>query len=100
MPAARTTCARIEREFPIGRTQHRAESTLKLNAISATDVMPVRKFEVTGLSDVVVLAGANGVGKTRLLEWLIGFFRTLPSRPDQWLIVEATSKAALRYQAY
>ncbi len=43
-----------------------------------------------GLSDVVVLAGPNGVGKSRFIQWLLSFFRNLPSNPDQWLELEAT----------
>jgi energy-coupling factor transporter ATP-binding protein EcfA2 len=58
--------------------------------------MPVRSFQATNLSDVIVLAGPNGVGKTRLLEWLIGFLRNLPSDPDNWIQVEATSQAEIK----
>jgi hypothetical protein len=37
---------------------------MRINEITATNVPPVKSFFVAGLSDVVVLAGANGVGKT------------------------------------
>lgn len=64
---------------------------MRITAISTENVIPVRKFAVEGLSDVVVLAGANGVGKTRLLNWLVQFFRNLRGDPNSWIIVEATS---------
>lgn len=64
---------------------------MKIKSIHSTDVMPIRCFEALELSDVVVLGGPNGVGKTRLLEWLIRFFRTLSNDPQNWLEVEATS---------
>ena len=63
---------------------------MRITAIHAKEVLPIRQFDVHELSDVVVLAGPNGVGKTRLLEWLITFIRTIPSSPDQWIAVEAT----------
>lgn len=40
---------------------------MKLSSISIQNALPVRLFEVGSLEDVVVLAGPNGVGKTRLL---------------------------------
>jgi energy-coupling factor transporter ATP-binding protein EcfA2 len=40
-----------------------------------TDYPPVDRFEVDGLADVVVIAGPNGVGKTRLLERLLATLR-------------------------
>lgn len=48
------------------------------------------RFEVEGLADVVVLGGANGVGKTRLINGLIQFFRS-PSAGSVVLDIEATS---------
>jgi predicted ATPase len=36
---------------------------MRINSITAQDVMSVRRFEVSELSDIVVLAGPNGVGK-------------------------------------
>lgn len=65
---------------------------MRITGIHVRDIMPIRRFEVEGLSDVVVFAGANGVGKTRLLEALIQFLRNIPVGPDRWITVEATTK--------
>lgn len=37
---------------------------------------PVARFEATGLADVIVIAGPNGVGKTRLLQGLLAYLRS------------------------
>lgn len=41
---------------------------MKLDSVSIKDALPIRRFDVVDLEDVVVLAGPNGIGKTRLLE--------------------------------
>jgi len=48
---------------------------VRIKSISAQDVRPVRRFEVDGLSDVLVIAGQNGVGKSRLVDGLIARFQ-------------------------
>jgi ABC-type Mn2+/Zn2+ transport system ATPase subunit len=65
---------------------------VRLKAISAHDVLPIRAFQVNDLSNVVVLAGPNGVGKSRLIAWLLAFFQNLPSDNNNWIEVEATSE--------
>jgi len=54
-------------------------------------VPPVSRFEVNDLSDVVVLAGRNGVGKTRLIQAVVRFFRNPANNPNIRLVIEATS---------
>jgi ABC-type lipoprotein export system ATPase subunit len=49
---------------------------MKLSSVNITDGLPVRRFEASDLADVVVLAGPNGVGKTRLLETIVGQLRS------------------------
>ena len=49
---------------------------MKLTSIAIHDVMPVRRFDVAELADVVVFAGPNGVGKTRLLNSIVNRLRT------------------------
>lgn len=48
---------------------------MRLDAISVLDTPPVKRFEVSDLADVVVLAGPNGVGKTRLLQRIVAYLR-------------------------
>jgi alpha-D-ribose 1-methylphosphonate 5-triphosphate synthase subunit PhnL len=39
---------------------------MRLKGIRASKIKPIELFEVSGLSEVVVIAGPNGVGKSRL----------------------------------
>ncbi|MFZ3064094.1 MAG: ATP-binding protein [Nitrospirota bacterium] len=70
---------------------------MRLNAIHAANVNPVKLFSVHDLSDVVVFAGPNGVGKTRLVETTLAAFqnpnsyRAAGPQPNLRLIIEATS---------
>jgi len=49
---------------------------MRLSAISAQDAMPVRRFEVADLADTVMIAGPNGVGKTRLIDAVVNALRS------------------------
>lgn len=70
---------------------------MRLRAIHAANVNPVKLFSVQDLSDVVVFAGPNGVGKTRLVETTLAAFqnpnsyRAAGPQPNLRLIIEATS---------
>ncbi len=66
---------------------------MRLVSIHISDAPPVRRFEVSGLSNVVVLAGPNGVGKTRLLNALVDCFRNPRASGTRRIEVEATSDA-------
>lgn len=50
---------------------------MRISTITATDILPIKTFQVEGLSDLVVIAGPNGVGKTRLINGLLNHFRNL-----------------------
>src|ERR1700741_1867648 len=65
---------------------------MRIHTIDVTDALPIRRFQVDQLSDVVVLAGRNGVGKTRLMRTIINAFRNPNPDPKVRLIIEATSK--------
>ncbi len=54
--------------------------------------MPVRRFAVSNLSDVVVLAGPNGVGKTRLITAMLAAFQN-PGSPTVRFVIDATSNS-------
>ena len=64
---------------------------MRIKSINAVNIEPIKSFSVDHLSDVVVLAGRNGVGKSRLIRWLLTFFQSGPSNVNQWLEVEATN---------
>ncbi|MBM3554017.1 MAG: hypothetical protein FJX47_00510 [Alphaproteobacteria bacterium] len=51
----------------------------------------VDNFEGDGLSDVIVLAGPNGVGKTRIVRALIDFFRDPQAGPKVGMVLDSTS---------
>ena len=61
-----------------------------IRAIRANDILPVRRFDVEGLSDVIVLAGRNGVGKTRLIQGLINYFQNPTAHKNIQIVVNAT----------
>jgi predicted ATPase len=63
---------------------------VRLTAINATSLPPVRRFEVTNLSDVVVIAGQNGVGKSRLVAGILARFQNPGVDPGVQLTFEAT----------
>jgi energy-coupling factor transporter ATP-binding protein EcfA2 len=65
---------------------------MRINSITARDVLPVRRFEVSNLSDVVVLAGPNGVGKTRLIAAMLAAFQN-PRQQTVKFVIEATSSS-------
>jgi predicted ATPase len=53
---------------------------MRLQSISVANTPPVQLFSVSDLADVVVIAGPNGVGKTRLLGRLVSHLRN--GNPD------------------
>lgn len=65
---------------------------MRLTAITANNVPPIKTFAASELSDVVVLAGPNGVGKTRLVDALIQAFRNPQKTSNIALAIEATTK--------
>lgn len=64
---------------------------MRINSILANNTEPVKKFEVTNLSDIVVIAGANGVGKTRLINNILSHLQNPTSVNVKFEIV-ATSE--------
>jgi len=63
---------------------------MRIDQIYVQDVPPVRLFSATELADVVVLAGPNGVGKTRLLDGLVNLFRSPTGYRNIRLMISAT----------
>lgn len=63
---------------------------MRIKSIRANDIRPVMRFGADELSDVVVFAGRNGVGKTRLLEAIINCFTNPVGLKNVQLVLEAT----------
>lgn len=63
---------------------------MRISSIKIENQPPIQHFEVSDLSDLVVIAGPNGVGKTRLITTLLNAFRGSPLGVE--LLIEATSK--------
>ena len=49
---------------------------MRIDKFTSRNIPPVQLFEVDHLSDLVVIAGPNGVGKTRLVDAMLHYFRT------------------------
>jgi len=64
---------------------------MRIKSLSAKNVLPVNYFSVDNLSDLIVIAGPNGVGKTRLIASLIAYFQNL-SGDQIRLSIQATSE--------
>jgi len=72
---------------------------MRIRDIRAYDIPPISVFAVSNVSDVLVLAGRNGVGKTRLLQAMVQFFRgqspfqpSLVNADNVSLVIESTSE--------
>lgn len=65
---------------------------MRIKSLSIRKAPPIQRFEANELSDVVVLAGPNGVGKTRLIDTILGHLRGAYPNPDIYGVIEATSK--------
>lgn len=64
---------------------------MRLAAITVANIGGLDRIEISELSDVVVFAGPNGVGKTRIIHALIQFFRDPRAGGNIQIAVEPTS---------
>lgn len=48
---------------------------MKINAIEIRDYPPIKNLKIENLGDIVIIAGANGSGKSRLKEALVNTFQ-------------------------
>ena len=62
---------------------------MRIDRISLKDHPPIKVFEVETSSNVTIIAGANGSGKTRLKNALVQTFRS-PGSPQASLTISAT----------
>ena len=62
---------------------------MRITSMTVRDKPPIKNFEVKDLSSTIVLAGPNGIGKTRLIQQIIANLRD--PRPDQSLFVRISA---------
>ncbi len=62
---------------------------MRIKSLKLTDHKPIRNIEIDNLGDVVIIAGANGSGKTRLKHAIV---QSIQSKPIMDLTIEATRK--------
>lgn len=65
---------------------------MRLESFSIKDRAPIHHFAADGLADTVVIAGPNGVGKTRAINELLAYFQNLQSGNQIVLGVAATNE--------
>lgn len=65
---------------------------MRIKSVHAQNTQPVEMFSVDDLSDLVVIAGPNGIGKTRLISAFISFFQN-PNPGAVQFEIQATSKS-------
>ena len=68
---------------------------MKIKSVYLQHIPPVNLFEVNDLSDITIIAGPNGVGKSRLLQHLLNYIQNPRSHGKSKLIIEATSQREL-----
>lgn len=68
---------------------------MRIRALSINAELPIENFEATDLADRVVIAGPNGVGKTRLKDKIIGMIRNPVPGDNGHLEIDATNQDEL-----
>ena len=66
---------------------------MRIDTIRVNNVPPIKCFNIGGLSNVVVIAGPNGVGKTRLVKHLVNHCQIPTNNQNIQIAVDATCKA-------
>lgn len=64
---------------------------MRLESITVNEHPPIEKFTVENLSNIVVLAGPNGVGKTRLISGILDALRNPGATPHRRRVVCSTN---------
>jgi len=65
---------------------------VRIESLNVVNAMPVLRFEADALADVVVIAGPNGVGKTRLLARIMQMLRGDPPNAQASASIHATNE--------
>jgi ABC-type cobalamin/Fe3+-siderophores transport system ATPase subunit len=69
---------------------------MQLKSVNVKNRPPIKNFEIDNLSNVVVLAGPNGIGKTRLIQQIINLLQNPNPDPTLSICVEATSPEEIK----
>lgn len=67
---------------------------MRIDAIKSVNVPPVLCFEASELSDLVVIAGPNGVGKTRLISAMLKYFRNFSDQGTSFELLATCDEEA------
>jgi ABC-type dipeptide/oligopeptide/nickel transport system ATPase component len=62
---------------------------MKIKSIHAQDIPPIKNLSIENLGSVVIVAGANGSGKSNLKQAIINTFQN-PTSPQVDLVIEST----------
>lgn len=62
---------------------------MKISSLKLIDFKPIKNVEIDKLGDVVIIAGANGAGKTRLKQAIV---QSIQGNPIMDLTIQATRK--------
>ncbi len=65
---------------------------MRIESLKILNALRVRRFEVAGLADVMVVAGPNGVGKTRLLARVMQMLRAEQPSSEASAVIQATNE--------
>ncbi|UKN03705.1 AAA family ATPase [Paracrocinitomix mangrovi] len=60
---------------------------MRIKSFKITEFKPIKNIEISDLGDIVIIAGANGSGKTRLKQAIVS---TLQGNPQMDMLIEAT----------
>lgn len=65
---------------------------MRIKEIEIKNNPPINYFQAVNLDNIVLIAGPNGIGKTRLIQRIIEFLRNAQVNPQTKIKIEATSK--------
>jgi ABC-type lipoprotein export system ATPase subunit len=65
---------------------------MRLVEIFARNVKPIKLAHIEGMSETVVIAGPNGVGKTRLISGLLNYIQNPRNDPNFAIRIQATNE--------
>lgn len=66
---------------------------MRLSSFEVRNTGPLKLVSVSDLSNVVVFAGPNGVGKTNINNALLQLAQNPTPNPNTWIVVESTDEA-------